>query len=170
MFYQPYGSSGCLHLIVAHKFVFFSVYDWKVNSWKTEFTSWRQNGGRFPMWYSSKYSDHGWVLWENSEYKLEYWDIFLVQSGFLSFCTDCPPVLFEVTCTDNSFQVGGFPWHYIYTPTHKTHKGTYHICSLKDSTLVGLTIPLYIQYTISVVIWPFGYKLQHVLMMMDKCP
>lgn len=95
---------------------------------------------------------------------------FSVQSGFLSYCTDCPPVLFEVTCSNNSVQIGGFPWHYIYTPPHKTHKGTHHICSLKDSTLVGLTIPLYIQYTISIIIWSFGSKLQHVLMIMDKYP
>uniref|UniRef100_A0A8C9WYI2 Ddb1 and cul4 associated factor 17 n=1 Tax=Sander lucioperca TaxID=283035 RepID=A0A8C9WYI2_SANLU len=50
--------------------------------------------------------------------------------------TDCPPVLFEVSCTDNSVQIGGYPWHYIYTPLHKNHKGTHHICSLKDSTMV----------------------------------
>ncbi|XP_035860309.1 DDB1- and CUL4-associated factor 17 isoform X3 [Sander lucioperca] len=49
--------------------------------------------------------------------------------------TDCPPVLFEVSCTDNSVQIGGYPWHYIYTPLHKNHKGTHHICSLKDSTM-----------------------------------
>ncbi|XP_078117989.1 DDB1- and CUL4-associated factor 17 isoform X1 [Sander vitreus] len=49
--------------------------------------------------------------------------------------TDCPPVLFEVSCTDNSVQIGGYPWHYIYTPPHKNHKGTHHICSLKDSTM-----------------------------------
>uniref|UniRef100_A0A3Q4AER7 DDB1 and CUL4 associated factor 17 n=1 Tax=Mola mola TaxID=94237 RepID=A0A3Q4AER7_MOLML len=49
--------------------------------------------------------------------------------------TDCPPVLFEVSCCNNSVQIGGYPWHYIYTPLHKNHKGTHHICSLKDSTL-----------------------------------
>ncbi|KAA8588152.1 hypothetical protein FQN60_001346 [Etheostoma spectabile] len=49
--------------------------------------------------------------------------------------TNCPPVLFEVSCTDNSIQIGGYPWHYIYTPPHKRHKGTHHICSLKDSTM-----------------------------------
>ncbi|XP_076025933.1 DDB1- and CUL4-associated factor 17 isoform X2 [Genypterus blacodes] len=49
--------------------------------------------------------------------------------------TDCPPVLFEVSCSDNSVQIGGYPWHYIYTPPHKRHKGTHHICSLKDSTM-----------------------------------
>uniref|UniRef100_A0AAQ4PW36 Ddb1 and cul4 associated factor 17 n=1 Tax=Gasterosteus aculeatus aculeatus TaxID=481459 RepID=A0AAQ4PW36_GASAC len=50
--------------------------------------------------------------------------------------TDRPPVLFEVSCADNSVQMGGYPWHYIYTPPHKNHKGTHHICSLKDSTIV----------------------------------
>ncbi|XP_076603074.1 DDB1- and CUL4-associated factor 17 [Chaetodon auriga] len=49
--------------------------------------------------------------------------------------TDCPPVLFEVLCSNNSIQIGGYPWHYIYTPPCKNHKGTHHICSLKDSTL-----------------------------------
>uniref|UniRef100_A0A8D3CYW9 Ddb1 and cul4 associated factor 17 n=1 Tax=Scophthalmus maximus TaxID=52904 RepID=A0A8D3CYW9_SCOMX len=49
--------------------------------------------------------------------------------------TDCPPVLFEVSCSNNGVQIGGYPWHYIYTPPHKTHKGTHHICSLKDNTM-----------------------------------
>ncbi|KAM8854673.1 DDB1- and CUL4-associated factor 17 isoform 2-T2 [Spinachia spinachia] len=51
--------------------------------------------------------------------------------------TDWPPVLFEVSCTNNSVQMGGYPWHYIYTPPHKNHKGTHHICSLKDSTMAS---------------------------------
>uniref|UniRef100_A0A8C3AU51 Ddb1 and cul4 associated factor 17 n=1 Tax=Cyclopterus lumpus TaxID=8103 RepID=A0A8C3AU51_CYCLU len=50
--------------------------------------------------------------------------------------TEWPPVLFEVSCANNSVQIGGYPWHYIYTPMHKNHKGTHHICSLKDSTVV----------------------------------
>ncbi|XP_071330653.1 DDB1- and CUL4-associated factor 17 isoform X3 [Trachinotus anak] len=49
--------------------------------------------------------------------------------------TDCPPVLFEVSCSNNGVQIGGYPWHYIYTPPHKNHKGTHHICSLKDNTM-----------------------------------
>ncbi|XP_070771296.1 DDB1- and CUL4-associated factor 17 [Enoplosus armatus] len=49
--------------------------------------------------------------------------------------TNCPPVLFEVPCSNNGVQIGGYPWHYIYTPLHKIHKGTHHICSLKDSTM-----------------------------------
>uniref|UniRef100_A0A4W6FTE7 Ddb1 and cul4 associated factor 17 n=1 Tax=Lates calcarifer TaxID=8187 RepID=A0A4W6FTE7_LATCA len=49
--------------------------------------------------------------------------------------TDCPPVLFEVSCSSNGVQIGGYPWHYIYTPPHKNHKGTHHICSLKDKTM-----------------------------------
>uniref|UniRef100_A0A3B4VFQ8 Ddb1 and cul4 associated factor 17 n=1 Tax=Seriola dumerili TaxID=41447 RepID=A0A3B4VFQ8_SERDU len=49
--------------------------------------------------------------------------------------TDRPPVLFEVSCSSNGVQIGGYPWHYIYTPPHKNHKGTHHICSLKDSTM-----------------------------------
>ncbi|KAM9344086.1 DDB1- and CUL4-associated factor 17 [Pholidichthys leucotaenia] len=49
--------------------------------------------------------------------------------------TDCPPVLFELSCCNNSVMIGGWPWHYIYTPTQKKHEGTHHICSLKDNTL-----------------------------------
>uniref|UniRef100_A0A665W300 DDB1 and CUL4 associated factor 17 n=1 Tax=Echeneis naucrates TaxID=173247 RepID=A0A665W300_ECHNA len=49
--------------------------------------------------------------------------------------TDCPPVLFEVSCSSNGVQIGGYPWHYIYTPPHRDHKGTHHICSLKDKTM-----------------------------------
>ncbi|KAK2839784.1 hypothetical protein Q5P01_013524 [Channa striata] len=49
--------------------------------------------------------------------------------------TDCPPVIFEVSCSNNGVQIGGYPWHYIYTPPHKNHKGTHHICSLKDNIL-----------------------------------
>uniref|UniRef100_A0A8C7ZX35 Ddb1 and cul4 associated factor 17 n=1 Tax=Oryzias sinensis TaxID=183150 RepID=A0A8C7ZX35_9TELE len=48
---------------------------------------------------------------------------------------DCPPVLFEVSCSNNGVQIGGFPWHYIYTPPHKTHRGTHHICSLQDHSM-----------------------------------
>ncbi|XP_019945500.2 DDB1- and CUL4-associated factor 17 [Paralichthys olivaceus] len=49
--------------------------------------------------------------------------------------TDCLPVLFEVSCANNGVQIGGYPWHYIYTPPQKNHKGTHHICSLKDNTM-----------------------------------
>ncbi|XP_067372426.1 DDB1- and CUL4-associated factor 17 isoform X2 [Channa argus] len=49
--------------------------------------------------------------------------------------TECPPVIFEVSCSNNGVQIGGYPWHYIYTPPHKHHKGTHHICSLKDNFL-----------------------------------
>ncbi|XP_072541959.1 DDB1- and CUL4-associated factor 17 [Salminus brasiliensis] len=48
---------------------------------------------------------------------------------------ECPPVLFEMSYFDNGIQIGGHPWHYIYTPNHKKHKGTYHICSIRDGTL-----------------------------------
>ncbi|XP_035029888.2 DDB1- and CUL4-associated factor 17 isoform X2 [Hippoglossus stenolepis] len=49
--------------------------------------------------------------------------------------TDCLPVLFEVSCTNNGVQIGGYPWHYIYTPPQKNHKGTHRICSLKDNIM-----------------------------------
>lgn len=48
---------------------------------------------------------------------------------------ECPPVLFEVLSFDNAMQIGGHPWHYIYTPPQKKHQGSHHICSLRDSTL-----------------------------------
>ncbi|KAL0963832.1 hypothetical protein UPYG_G00314190 [Umbra pygmaea] len=48
---------------------------------------------------------------------------------------ESPPVLFEVSCFDNAVQIGGHPWHYIFTPPHKKHQGSFHICSLKDKTL-----------------------------------
>uniref|UniRef100_A0A3B5MW69 Ddb1 and cul4 associated factor 17 n=1 Tax=Xiphophorus couchianus TaxID=32473 RepID=A0A3B5MW69_9TELE len=48
--------------------------------------------------------------------------------------TEPPPLLFEAF-SHNGIQIGGFPWHYIYTPPHKKHRGTHYICSLKDSTL-----------------------------------
>ncbi|XP_062287241.1 DDB1- and CUL4-associated factor 17 [Scomber scombrus] len=51
--------------------------------------------------------------------------------------TDCPPVLFEVSCSNNGVQIGGYPWHYIHTPPQKCHKGTHHISSLKDSTMAS---------------------------------
>lgn len=46
------------------------------------------------------------------------------------------PVLFEVSCFNNGIQIGGYPWHYIFTPNNKRHQGTHHICSLKDGSLV----------------------------------
>ncbi|XP_077436833.1 DDB1- and CUL4-associated factor 17 isoform X2 [Vanacampus margaritifer] len=49
--------------------------------------------------------------------------------------TDCPPVLFEVSCSSNGVQIGGFPWHYIHTPPQKCHQGTHHFRSLKDRTM-----------------------------------
>ncbi|KAG8559661.1 hypothetical protein GDO81_017404 [Engystomops pustulosus] len=49
--------------------------------------------------------------------------------------TERPPILFEVPCLENAFQVGGYPWHYIVTPNRKKEKGTYHICSIDDHSL-----------------------------------
>ncbi|XP_063285798.1 DDB1- and CUL4-associated factor 17 [Pelobates fuscus] len=49
--------------------------------------------------------------------------------------TERPPFLFEVSCQDNAFQVGGYPWHYIITPNKKKHKGIYHIRSMDDHSL-----------------------------------
>ncbi|XP_053554402.1 DDB1- and CUL4-associated factor 17 [Bombina bombina] len=49
--------------------------------------------------------------------------------------TESPPFLFEVSCQDNAFQVGGFPWHYIITPNKKKDKGCFHVRSLDDHSL-----------------------------------
>ncbi|XP_063789549.1 DDB1- and CUL4-associated factor 17 isoform X1 [Pseudophryne corroboree] len=51
--------------------------------------------------------------------------------------TERPPILFEVPCLENAFQVGGYPWHYIITPNKKRERGTYHICSLDDHSLAN---------------------------------
>ncbi|KAF4086977.1 hypothetical protein AMELA_G00090600 [Ameiurus melas] len=48
---------------------------------------------------------------------------------------ECPPALFEMSYLDNGIQIGGHPWHYIYTPNHKRHRGTHHICSIRDGAL-----------------------------------
>lgn len=50
--------------------------------------------------------------------------------------TDTPPLLFEVSSLENAFQIGGHPWHYIITPNKKKQKGVFHICALKDNSLV----------------------------------
>lgn len=71
----------------------------------------------------------------------------------LSHCTDCPPVLFKVSCAENSVQIGGNPWHYIYTPPRKKDEGTYHICSLKDGTMVYLK---FLNYKFTSLL-PFSY-------------
>uniref|UniRef100_A0A6J0UNT1 DDB1- and CUL4-associated factor 17 isoform X1 n=1 Tax=Pogona vitticeps TaxID=103695 RepID=A0A6J0UNT1_9SAUR len=49
--------------------------------------------------------------------------------------TDTPDLLFEVSSLESTFQIGGYPWHYIFTPNKKSQKGIFHICSLKDHTL-----------------------------------
>lgn len=48
---------------------------------------------------------------------------------------ETPDLLFEVASLENTFQVGGFPWHYIVTPNKKSQRGIFHVCSLKDHTL-----------------------------------
>ncbi|XP_077072827.1 DDB1- and CUL4-associated factor 17 isoform X1 [Siphateles boraxobius] len=48
---------------------------------------------------------------------------------------ECPPVLFEMSYLEDGVQIGGHPWHYIYTPNHKRHRGTHHICSITDGEL-----------------------------------
>uniref|UniRef100_A0AAY4AYW3 DDB1- and CUL4-associated factor 17 n=1 Tax=Denticeps clupeoides TaxID=299321 RepID=A0AAY4AYW3_9TELE len=53
---------------------------------------------------------------------------------------DAPPLaLFEVNYLDNyidcGVQIGGHPWHYIYAPKNKKHRGSYHVCSLRSGHL-----------------------------------
>lgn len=55
----------------------------------------------------------------------------------LSISADTPPLLFEVSSLENAFQIGGHPWHYIITPNKKKQKGVFHICALKDNSLVN---------------------------------
>ncbi|XP_060597915.1 DDB1- and CUL4-associated factor 17-like [Ruditapes philippinarum] len=48
--------------------------------------------------------------------------------------TEIPPLLFEVSCCDQDVKIGGFPWHYIYSP--KRAANIFQIKSLKDSIQV----------------------------------
>ncbi|XP_015260026.1 PREDICTED: DDB1- and CUL4-associated factor 17 isoform X2 [Cyprinodon variegatus] len=48
--------------------------------------------------------------------------------------TDPPPILFQAV-SPNGIQIGGYPWHYIYSPPQKKLRGTHYIRSLKDSIL-----------------------------------
>ncbi|XP_055997457.1 DDB1- and CUL4-associated factor 17-like isoform X2 [Ostrea edulis] len=44
-----------------------------------------------------------------------------------------PPVLFQVHCHQSSLEVGGYPWHYMYTPKRKD--GSFHVKSLSSGQL-----------------------------------
>ncbi|XP_060586642.1 DDB1- and CUL4-associated factor 17-like [Ruditapes philippinarum] len=48
--------------------------------------------------------------------------------------TEIPPLLFEVSCCDQDVKIGGFPWHYIYSP--KRAANIFQIKSLKNSIQV----------------------------------
>ncbi|KAF7709549.1 DDB1- and CUL4-associated factor 17 [Silurus meridionalis] len=50
---------------------------------------------------------------------------------------ECPPALFEMSYLDNGIQIGGHPWHYIYTPNHKRDRGTHHICAISNGALAN---------------------------------
>uniref|UniRef100_A0A8C6V545 DDB1 and CUL4 associated factor 17 n=1 Tax=Naja naja TaxID=35670 RepID=A0A8C6V545_NAJNA len=54
--------------------------------------------------------------------------------------TDTPDLLFEVSSLESAFQIGGYPWHYIITPNKKSQEGIFHVCSLKDHTLVNNSV------------------------------
>lgn len=45
-----------------------------------------------------------------------------------------PPVLFQIRCYQNSLEVGGCPWHFIYTPPNK--RGSFQVKSLSSEQLV----------------------------------
>ncbi|XP_060113293.1 DDB1- and CUL4-associated factor 17 [Heteronotia binoei] len=49
--------------------------------------------------------------------------------------TDTPDLLFEVSSLENTFLVGGYPWHYIITPNKKSQRGIFHVRSLKNHAL-----------------------------------
>ncbi|XP_062606051.1 DDB1- and CUL4-associated factor 17-like, partial [Saccostrea cucullata] len=44
-----------------------------------------------------------------------------------------PPVLFQVRCHQNNLEVGGCPWHYMYTPPRK--EGSFHVKTLVSGQL-----------------------------------
>ncbi|XP_069114234.1 DDB1- and CUL4-associated factor 17-like isoform X2 [Argopecten irradians] len=46
--------------------------------------------------------------------------------------TVCPPVLFELRCTEHIVDIGGFPWHYLFSPPKKS---CYHVCNLANGQL-----------------------------------
>uniref|UniRef100_A0A3P8TUF4 Ddb1 and cul4 associated factor 17 n=1 Tax=Amphiprion percula TaxID=161767 RepID=A0A3P8TUF4_AMPPE len=92
---------------IVQKYFLVSVLDREVNAWKAECTTRKQNSGDAPFGIPLNIQITG----------------------------EFPSGAFEVSCSNNGVQIGGYPWHYIYTPPHKRHKGTHHICSLKDSTM-----------------------------------
>uniref|UniRef100_UPI00358F87E0 DDB1- and CUL4-associated factor 17-like isoform X2 n=1 Tax=Myxine glutinosa TaxID=7769 RepID=UPI00358F87E0 len=46
-----------------------------------------------------------------------------------------PSLLFEAKCHLNEMSIGGFPWHYIITPSGSKNRGVFHVHSLEDGTL-----------------------------------
>lgn len=90
---------------------------------------------------------------------------------------DTPPLLFEVSSLENAFQIGGHPWHYIITPNKKKQKGVFHICALKDNSLVNhggqaLVVNYYqkffILYFSNVSTFP-GITFQFVSVICEQC-
>lgn len=58
-----------------------------------------------------------------------------------------PPVLFQIRCYQNSLEVGGCPWHFIYTPPNK--RGSFQVKSLSSEQLVSLMTEVSLQTRIS---------------------
>ena len=48
--------------------------------------------------------------------------------------SETPPVLFEVRCHEHNLQMGGFPWHYIFTP-HRNN-GVFHVHRVENKKQV----------------------------------
>ncbi|XP_064611607.1 DDB1- and CUL4-associated factor 17-like [Liolophura sinensis] len=43
-----------------------------------------------------------------------------------------PPILFELKCADHLIEIGGSPWHYLYSPPHQ--EGVFHVKHLETHT------------------------------------
>ncbi|XP_061827614.2 DDB1- and CUL4-associated factor 17 isoform X1 [Nerophis lumbriciformis] len=90
------------------------------------------------MKISTSESESMVLTWKRGERHLWVAEEILPQVEefmYLLVCSERPPVLFEVPCSNTGVQIGGFPWHYIHTPPQKRHQGTHHICSLRDRTM-----------------------------------
>ncbi|XP_067843573.1 DDB1- and CUL4-associated factor 17 isoform X2 [Heptranchias perlo] len=89
------------------------------------------------QWILEKFTQNHFVLGQNCEWNSTTGIVGAAPFGIPCNIkiTDCPPVLFEVSCLENALQIGGHPWHYIITPNKRNQKGIYHVYSLKDKEL-----------------------------------
>ncbi|XP_067891449.1 DDB1- and CUL4-associated factor 17 isoform X2 [Heterodontus francisci] len=89
------------------------------------------------QWIIEKFTQKKYILGQNCEWNNTTGIVGAAPFGIPCNIkiTDCPPVLFEVSCLKSALQIGGHPWHYIITPNKRNQEGTYHIYSLKDKEL-----------------------------------